>query len=98
MDSCNVMRGSKNGLEIKVRENLTSHSLVIDGDFNHYVHNVLKCFTKPFEIFLESWFSDIHTDFYYTSDSRELLTSFCDILSQSILKYQILPLGDCDFL
>ena len=54
MDSCNVMRGSKNGLEIKVRENLTSHSLDIDGDFNHYVHNVLKCFTKPFEIFFKS--------------------------------------------
>ena len=62
MDSCNVMRGSKNGFETKIRE----------------------CFKKPFEKFLESLFSDVHIDFYYSSDSREVMASIYDVPS---LKY-----------
>ena len=43
--------------------------------------NVLK---KPFEKFLESLFSDVHIDFYYSSDSREVMASIYDVPS---LKY-----------
>ena len=84
MDSCNVMRGSKNGFETKIRENLLSHLLDIDGDSYHHVHNIAKCFKKPFEKFLESLFSDVHIDFYYSSDSREVMASIYDVPS---LKY-----------
>ena len=62
----------KNGFEPKVQENLASHLLDIDGDSCHHVHNIAKCFTKPFENFLESLFSNILTDFYYSSDSRNI--------------------------
>lgn len=68
MDFCNVMQG----FEPKVQENLASHLLDIDGDSCHHVHNIAKCFTKPFENFLESLFSNILTDFYYSSDSRNI--------------------------
>ena len=40
MDSCNVMRGSKNGVEIKIRSNKAEHLLDIDGDTCHHIHNV----------------------------------------------------------
>ena len=49
--SCNIMRGSKNGFETKIQENLASHLLDIDGDTCHHVHNIAKCFTKPFKKF-----------------------------------------------
>ena len=62
----------KNGFEPKVEENLASHLLDIAWDSCHHVHNIAKCFTKPFETFLESLFSNIHTDFYYSSDSRNI--------------------------
>ena len=62
----------KNGFEPKVQENLASHLLDIAWDSCHHVHNIAKCFTKPFEKFLESLFNNIHTDFYYSSDSRNI--------------------------
>lgn len=78
------MRGSKNRFKTKVWKNLASHLLNIDGDSGHHVHKIAKYFTKPFEHFLESLFNDIHTDFYHSSDSREVLASIYDTL---FLKY-----------
>ena len=80
-NSCNVMQCSNNGFETKIQDNLASHLLDIDRDSCHHVHNIAKCFTKPFEKFLESLFSDIYTHFYYSSDSHEVLASICDVLS-----------------
>ena len=40
MDSCSVMRGSKNGFEVKLHENMASHLIDIDGDVCHHIHNV----------------------------------------------------------
>ena len=49
-------------------------------DFCHHVHNIAKCFTKPFENLLVNLFSNIYTDFNYRSYSREVLASICDVL------------------
>ena len=58
-----------------------SHFLDIDWDSCHYVHNIAKCFRKPFKKFLESLFSYIYTDFYYSRDSREVLVTIWYVLS-----------------
>ena len=44
IDSCNVMKGSKAGLETKIRGAVAPHLLDIDGDAAHHVHNSAKQF------------------------------------------------------
>lgn len=79
MDSCNVMRGPKSGLEMRVREK-APHLLDIDGDSCHHIHNASKKFCKPFEKYIENFFTDIYTDFRWSSDQRESLEEICMIL------------------
>ncbi|RXN32849.1 splicing factor 3B subunit 2-like protein [Labeo rohita] len=62
MDSCAVMRGSKNGLEKKIRDRRAPHLLDIDGDSCHHLHNASKKLCCPFERWVESLLSDLHTD------------------------------------
>lgn len=38
MESCNVIRGSKTGLETRIRTEKAPHLLDIDGDVCHRVH------------------------------------------------------------
>ena len=76
MDSCSVMRGSKSGLEKRIRDNLAPHLLDIDGDSCHHIHNVAKKFTKPYDKFLEKLFSGIYNEFYYAADSKEIPTEY----------------------
>ena len=45
MDSCSVMRGSKNGFEIKLRESVAPALINMDGDSCHHIHNACKIFT-----------------------------------------------------
>ena len=49
MDSCSVMRGSKSGLETRVREK-ANHLSDIDGDSCHHIHNGSKKFCQPFSV------------------------------------------------
>ena len=42
MDSCSVMRGSKSGLETRIRHSLCPTLLDIDGDSCHHIHNAAK--------------------------------------------------------
>ena len=46
MDSCNVMRDSKAGLETRIRNTVAPHLLDIDGDSAHHVHNSSKQFSR----------------------------------------------------
>ena len=39
MDSCNVIRGSKSGVEKRIRNGGAPHLLDIDGDSCHHAHN-----------------------------------------------------------
>lgn len=54
MDSCNVMRGSKNGVEARLREQ-APHMLDIDGDTCHHAHNAAKSLTKTLSMKLNLW-------------------------------------------
>lgn len=80
MDSCAVMRGSKTGLETRIRQNKAPHLLDIDGDTCHHAHNASKGFCKPFKYFVEGLFSDLHTDFHWSTDIRDYFHSICLIL------------------
>ena len=68
LDSCAVMRGSKSGLETRIRNKHCPGLLDVDGDSCHHIHNVAKKFVAPFDNYLESLFSDLHTDHQYASD------------------------------
>ena len=68
MDSCCVMRGSKNGFEVKLRENVASHLIDIDGDACHHIHNASKKFTEIFNKHLEVLFWHIYNDLKWSED------------------------------
>lgn len=80
MDSCAVMRGSKTGLEKRIRDERAPHLLNIDGDICHHVHNATKKFCSPFGNWLEAFFSDLHTDFKWSTESRDYLAEMCELL------------------
>ena len=59
MDSCAVMRGSKTGLEKRLRDGPVPHLLDIDGDLCHHINNIVKTFLNIFENYLEKLFRDL---------------------------------------
>ena len=63
MDSCSVMRGSKNGFEIKLCESVAPALIDMDGDSCHHIHNACKKFTKIFDKYLEQLYQDIYNDY-----------------------------------
>ena len=81
MDSCNVMRGSKSGLEVRLCKNQVPHLLDIDGDTCHHAHNAAKKFSSKFGHHVELIFIHIHTDFKWSTDLRELLMELCCLLN-----------------
>ena len=76
MDTCSVMRGSKTGLEKRIRDTVAPHLLDIDGDSCHHVHNVVKLFTIQFGLFVESLFRDIYRDFVSVENTVGNMLSF----------------------
>ena len=81
MDSCGVTRGSKNGLEVQIREKKASHLLDIDGDSCHHVHNSAKKFCDLFNRYLESPFTQLYNDHKWSPDLREALSEIFTLLS-----------------
>ncbi|KAG1930781.1 hypothetical protein F2P79_022099 [Pimephales promelas] len=79
MDSCAVMRGSKNGLEKKIRDRRAPHLLDIDGDSCHHLNNASKKLCSPFERWVESLLSDLHTDHKWSADMKDGLREICSI-------------------
>ena len=77
MDSCNVMRGSKNGLEKKLRETVCPNLLDIDGDSCHHIHNGCKMFTEVFGKHLDYLFQSVYNDFKWSEDHRNILKDIC---------------------
>lgn len=82
LDSCAVMRGSKSGLETRIRSNHCPKLLDVDGDSCHHIHNVAKKFVGPFGNYLEELFTDIHTDHQYASDQVSTYSGFKTIFVQ----------------
>ena len=79
MDSCAVMRGSKTGVEARLREK-APHLLDVDGDSCHHAHNAAKKFCSHFNNEVEHLFRDIHNDLQYSADLRKYLEEVCIIL------------------
>lgn len=67
MDSCAVMRGSKTGLETRIKR-YCPNLLDIDGDSCHHVHNAAKKFSEAFGGNLERLFSDLQVDHQWSPD------------------------------
>ncbi|KAJ4925581.1 hypothetical protein JOQ06_018307 [Pogonophryne albipinna] len=80
LDSCNVMRGSKSGLETRIRQNHCKTLLDVDGDSCHHVHNAAKKFAEPFENYLEQLFTDLHTDHLWESDQIMYLKEIAEYM------------------
>ncbi|KAK1893717.1 Glutathione S-transferase F10 [Dissostichus eleginoides] len=80
LDSCNVMRGSKSGLETRIRDKHCQTLLDIDGDSCHHIHNAAKKFAAPFCHNLEQLFTDLHTDHLWASDQVHYLMEVCELM------------------
>jgi len=80
MDSCSVMRGSKNGVETRIRNSKAPQLLDVDGDSCHHMHNACKQFCKPFENWVEYLQSDIHNDVKWSPDLHQYLEEICMML------------------
>lgn len=80
MDSCNRMRGKKGGLETLIRTEKAPQLLDIDGDSCHHANLAAKAFCKPFSNLPESFMTDLHTEFRWSTDQRDKLFDICIIL------------------
>lgn len=80
MDLCAVMRGSKNGLEKLIRNRRAPQMLDIEGDSCHHIHNASKKFCSPFEHWVESLLSDLHTDHKWLVEMRDSLQEIGDLI------------------
>ena len=78
-DNTNYIRGKKSGLETKLFEK-APHSLDIDGDVCHHIHNTVKKFRSPFNNFFECLVDAIQTDLKYSTNIRQAINDICFIL------------------
>ncbi|GBN83284.1 hypothetical protein AVEN_155200-1 [Araneus ventricosus] len=78
------MRGTKSGVETRIRKEKDPHLLDIGGDSCHHIHNASKKFCSPFDCWLENLMSDIFNDTKWSADIRDWLIEICSILN---LKY-----------
>lgn len=85
MDSCNTMRGVKNGVEIQLKTKKAPHLLDIDGDTCHTINNCAKKFTAPFLKHVETLCDSIYFDLK-SADKRELFFKLCLIIGVKCLK------------
>ena len=72
MDSSNVMRGKKSGVETRID---------IDGDSCHHIHNACKKFHSPFDKYLEGLFTDIQNEFKQCNDQKDLFSKIFELLA-----------------
>ncbi|XP_052795810.1 uncharacterized protein LOC128228504 [Mya arenaria] len=79
MDSCSVMRGSKSGVETRLKQ-YAPHLLDIDGDTCHHVHNASKKFCAPFDCWIEHLFTDIANDVKWSTDTRDAMKEVAILL------------------
>lgn len=77
MDSCNVMHGSKNGLETRIRTERASQMLDVDGDSCHHIHNACKQLCQPFDHWVEYMHSDIHNNLKWSPDLCQYFEEIC---------------------
>ena len=71
MDSCSVMRGSKSGVETRIRKENVTHLLDIDGDACYHAHNASKKLSEPFDNLVERLLSDPYNDLKWSPDLKD---------------------------
>ncbi|KAK1902004.1 Zinc finger BED domain containing protein 5 [Dissostichus eleginoides] len=64
LDSCNVMRGSKSGLETRIRDKHCQTLLDIDGDSCHHIHNAAKREKRKERVVKKVWFESLNTNLH----------------------------------
>ena len=89
MDSCSVVRGSKSGFEIKLRESVAPALIDMDGDSCHHIHNACKKFTTIFDQYLEQLYQDIYNGFKWSEDIQVILEDICECLSITYRRVEI---------
>ena len=72
-DSTNYMRGKTAGFETLLRRE-APHLLDIDGNICHHIHNSVQRFCSYFSMIVESLVDDLHTEFKWCPDIREMFT------------------------
>ena len=90
MDSCAVMRGSKSGVETRMKKHCPN-LLDVDGDTCHHVNNAARKFTTALGGNAELLFFDLHTHFKYSSDQKDAYYQICQALQLPCH----LPLAHC---
>ena len=80
MDSCAVMRGTKTGLETRIRGSVAEHLLDINGDACHHFHNAAKKFCSPFQNHVEVLYYSLYDHFKWSTDLRCHLEEICRIM------------------
>ncbi|XP_076336572.1 uncharacterized protein LOC143239424 [Tachypleus tridentatus] len=80
MDSCNVMRGTKSGVEARIRKEKNINLLDVDGDSCHHIHNAAKVFANPFQKWLEGLSTDLFEDHRWARDQLMNLEEVCEFL------------------
>ena len=73
VDSCNVMRGSKSGLEQRIRGTVNPNLLNIDGETCHRIHNSCRKFTSLFNHYLEQLLCNLYTYFKSSENYGEYM-------------------------
>ena len=95
MDSCNVMRGSKNGLEKKLREtvcpNFLASMLIVAITYITTVRYFQKCSANISNIFFQS----IYSDFKWSEDHRNILKDICFQLGLTYRRPKMYSLTRC---
>lgn len=86
MDSCAVMRGSKSGLERRIREEKAEQLLDIDGDVCHHLHNATKKFCGPFKNWVEDLFKVLYNEFHWSSSNEDILKEIFFLLGEKYSK------------
>ena len=71
------------GLEKQIRDKKAPRMLDIDGDICHHVHNATKKFCSPFKYIAENLFKDLHNDFKWSPDLRDVLAELCSMMNIS---------------
>ncbi|XP_076354683.1 uncharacterized protein LOC143249156 [Tachypleus tridentatus] len=80
MDSCNVMRGTKSGVEAWIRKEKNINLLDVDGDSCHPIYNAAKVFANPFQKWLEGLSTDLFEYHRWARDQLMNLKEVCEFL------------------
>jgi hypothetical protein len=93
MDNCSVMRGTRSGVETRIRSERNKYLLDISGDTVHMVNNAAKKLFSTFENFTENFCSDVYYDIEQSPKAKELLAEIQNLMNLSKVKTLVRPIS-----